>query len=206
MWRSTLGLQWARVPLPWLILRATVYAVAACVAGALITALLFVSAVEWENEDVIRATFRGSAAAVWFAPSVILLTQLSPAVIIPALIAGGQRHPHALHALARPPGAAGRTPAGFRPVRRGATPGVPLVEGFGTRTRGLVHGAIGGFRGAASPRGSGRHCLHRRNRHVHRLRAGLARRPAPAAAQHAALVSGAGADRCFSRSGSPSAA
>ena len=86
MWASTTGMQWARVPLPWLILRATIYAVAACFAGALITLLLSVTAAEWENEDVIRATFRGSAAAVWFAPSVILLTQLSPAAVIPALV------------------------------------------------------------------------------------------------------------------------
>src|SRR4029077_18433675 len=67
MWRSTLGLQWARVPLPWLILRVTVYALSACLAGALITILLSITATEWESEDVIRATFRGSAAAVWFA-------------------------------------------------------------------------------------------------------------------------------------------
>jgi hypothetical protein len=86
MWRSTLGLQWARVPLPWLILRVTVYALSACLAGALITILLSITATEWESEDVIRATFRGSAAAVWFAPAVILLTQLSPAAIVPALV------------------------------------------------------------------------------------------------------------------------
>ena len=86
MWRSMLGLQWMRVPLWWLILRATVYAVAACVAGGVITILLSVTAAEWENEDVIRATFRGSATAVWFAPAAILLTQLSPAFIIPALV------------------------------------------------------------------------------------------------------------------------
>src|ERR1035437_1812291 len=40
----------------------------------------------WEGEDVIRATFRASTAAVWFAPCVILLTQLSPAAAVPALI------------------------------------------------------------------------------------------------------------------------
>src|ERR1019366_9017972 len=61
MWRSTLGLQWDRVPFPWLILRVTVYALAACLAGAFTT-------------------------AVWFAPCVILLTQLSPAAAVPALI------------------------------------------------------------------------------------------------------------------------
>ena len=86
MWRSTLGLQWARVPLPWLILRATVYALAACLAGAFITIVLFMAASLWEGEDAIQATFRASTAAVWFAPCVILLTQLSPAAAVPALI------------------------------------------------------------------------------------------------------------------------
>ena len=86
MWRSTLFLQWARVPLPWLGLRATVYALAACLAGAFITIVLYMAASLWEGEDVIRATFRASTAAVWFAPCVILLTQLSPAAAVPALI------------------------------------------------------------------------------------------------------------------------
>jgi hypothetical protein len=86
MWRSTLGLQWDRVPLPWLILRATVYAVAACCAGAFITIVLYMAASLWEGEDVMQVTFRASTAAVWFAPCVILLTQLSPAAAVPALI------------------------------------------------------------------------------------------------------------------------
>jgi hypothetical protein len=86
MWRSTAGLQWARVPLPWLILRVTVYAVAAGLAGAFITIVLYMAASQWEGEDVIQATFRASSAAVWFAPCVILLAQLSPAAALPALI------------------------------------------------------------------------------------------------------------------------
>ena len=86
MWSSTLGLQWTRVSLPWLIVRATVYAVAASLAGAFITIVLCIAASYWEGEDLIRATFRASSAAVWFAPCVILLAQLSPAAAIPALV------------------------------------------------------------------------------------------------------------------------
>ncbi len=86
MWRSTLGLQWARVPLPWLILRATIYAVGACWAAATITIVLFLAASQWEKEDVIQATLRASSAAVWFAPCVILLTQFSPVAAVPALV------------------------------------------------------------------------------------------------------------------------
>src|SRR6266849_3255150 len=41
---------------------------------------------QWEREDVIRATLRTSSAAVWFAPSVILLTVLSPAAIAAATV------------------------------------------------------------------------------------------------------------------------
>ncbi|MEO8594494.1 MAG: hypothetical protein ABI759_14355 [Candidatus Solibacter sp.] len=86
MWRSANGLQWVRVPVPWLILRATIYVLLACLAGAFITLVLFFAAAEWEPEDAIRATFRASSAAVWFAPCVILLTQLSPAAVLPAIV------------------------------------------------------------------------------------------------------------------------
>ncbi|MCX6629660.1 MAG: hypothetical protein NTW28_18740, partial [Candidatus Solibacter sp.] len=86
MWRSAYGLQWERVSLPWLILRATVFAVTACGAGAAITLVLYLAASEWEREDVIRASLRASSAAVWFAPCVILLAQLSPAAAVPALV------------------------------------------------------------------------------------------------------------------------
>jgi hypothetical protein len=86
MWRSTLGLQWARVSLPWLVVRAAVYAVAACLAGAFLTIVLYMAAWLWEGEDLIQATFRASTVAVWFAPCVILLAQLSPAAAVPALV------------------------------------------------------------------------------------------------------------------------
>ena len=86
MWRSTLGLQWARVSISWLLVRATVYAVAASLAGALITIVLCIAASYWEAEDVIRATFRASSAADWIAPCVILLAQFSPAAAVPALV------------------------------------------------------------------------------------------------------------------------
>jgi len=67
MWRSTLGLQWVRVPISWLILRAVVYAVLACLAGAAITVALYLAASQWERADFIQATFRASSAAVWLA-------------------------------------------------------------------------------------------------------------------------------------------
>ena len=86
MWRSSNGLQWVRVPVPWMILRAAVYTLGACLAGAFITLLLYMAASQWEPEDAIRSTLRASSVAVWFAPSVILFTQLSPAAFVPALV------------------------------------------------------------------------------------------------------------------------
>jgi hypothetical protein len=86
MWRSTLGLRWAHVPPGWMIVRTAIYAVAACCAGAFITIVLYLAASQWEVEDVIQATFRASSSAVWFAPCVILLAQLSPAAAVPALV------------------------------------------------------------------------------------------------------------------------
>ena len=86
MWRSTLGLRWAHVPPGWMIVRTAIYAVAACLAGAFITVVLYMATWLWEGEDVIQATFRASTAAVWFAPCVILMAQLSPAAAAPALI------------------------------------------------------------------------------------------------------------------------
>lgn len=86
MWRSSLGLQWERVGFWWLLLRASVYAIAACWAAAVITIVIYLAASAWEREDLMRVTFRASAAAVWFAPCVILLTQLSPLAALPALL------------------------------------------------------------------------------------------------------------------------
>ena len=59
MWRSTLGLQWARVPLAWLILRATVYAVERLSGRRRDHDRALPCGVRnGRREDVIRATFR----------------------------------------------------------------------------------------------------------------------------------------------------
>jgi hypothetical protein len=68
------------------ILRSALYALIAWAAGAAITLVLYLGTMQWEREDVIRATLRTSSAAVWFAPSVILLTALSPAAIAAAMV------------------------------------------------------------------------------------------------------------------------
>jgi hypothetical protein len=68
------------------LLRAIVYALAACAAGAAITLVLYLGARQWEGEDVLRATLRTSRAAIWFAPSIILFSALSPAAIAAAAV------------------------------------------------------------------------------------------------------------------------
>src|SRR5262249_1665580 len=72
-----------RYSLQTLIFRSAVYAVIAWGAGAAITLTLYLGA---RHEDVIRATLRTSTASIWFAPSVILLTALSPAAIAAAMV------------------------------------------------------------------------------------------------------------------------
>jgi hypothetical protein len=68
------------------VLRAIIYALAACAAGAAITLVLYLGARQWEGEDVLRATLRTSRAAIWFAPSIILFSALSPAAIAAAAV------------------------------------------------------------------------------------------------------------------------
>src|SRR5215831_19389558 len=69
------------------LLRSLVYALLACMAGAGITLILYlVSAREREPEDLLRVTLRTSRAAIWFAPSIILFTALSPAAAAAAAV------------------------------------------------------------------------------------------------------------------------
>jgi hypothetical protein len=86
LWGFRVFAQWARFPVATAIWRTTAYAVVAWAAGAAITLVLYLGAMQWEREDVIQATVRTSTASVWFAPSVILFTQFSPAAIAAASV------------------------------------------------------------------------------------------------------------------------
>src|SRR5947209_6950048 len=86
IWSTVRAAQWLHVPVKWLLIQSAIAAGVAWIAGAAITLTLYVLAMQWERVDVVRAALRTSAAAVWFAPAVILLSQLSPAALAGALM------------------------------------------------------------------------------------------------------------------------
>jgi hypothetical protein len=86
IWNLTATAQWLRLPMRWVLIQSAIAAVTAWAAGALITLVLYWLAMRWEPADMIKATLRTSAVAIWFAPAVILLSQLSPAALAGALI------------------------------------------------------------------------------------------------------------------------
>ena len=85
-WGVRLVTRWGHFSVEAVILRSVICALIAFAASALITLVLYLGAMQWEREDVIRATLRTSSAAVWFAPAVILLTAFSPGAIVAATI------------------------------------------------------------------------------------------------------------------------
>ena len=86
LWSVTAAAQWLRIPMRWVLIQSAIAAVVAWVASAAITLTLYAVAMRWERAEMINATLRTSAVAVWFAPAVILLSQLSPAALAGALL------------------------------------------------------------------------------------------------------------------------
>jgi len=86
LWSVTAAAQWLRIPMRWVLIQSAIAAVVAWVASAAITLALYAVAMRWERAEMINATLRTSAVAVWFAPAVILLSQLSPAALAGALL------------------------------------------------------------------------------------------------------------------------
>lgn len=86
LWHATLAVHWLRLPLSWLVTQSVIYALTAWAAGAGITLTLYLLSMQWDRAEMIRDALRTSAAAVWFAPAVILLSQLSPAALAAALV------------------------------------------------------------------------------------------------------------------------
>jgi hypothetical protein len=62
------------------------YACLAWFFAAVITLVLYLTLARAESQQVIWSTFRTAGVAVWFAPACILLSQLSPATLIAALV------------------------------------------------------------------------------------------------------------------------
>jgi hypothetical protein len=86
IWNLTAAAQWLHLPLRWVMIQSAIAAVTAWAASAAITLTLYALAMHWERAETIKATLRTSAVAIWFAPAVILLSQLSPAALAGALV------------------------------------------------------------------------------------------------------------------------
>jgi hypothetical protein len=86
VWKFSLSPQLAGTTPVQLVLRGMMFAVAAWVWSLVIAFLLHCAIRQVDQVDVVGATLRTSAAAVWFAPATILLTHLSPLALPVALI------------------------------------------------------------------------------------------------------------------------
>jgi hypothetical protein len=86
VWNTTVGPRLMFEPLPIIILHALFTAALACLLSAGIAAGLFVMLPRRDFDTVAPRVFRTAAVAVWFAPACILLSQLSPATLIAALV------------------------------------------------------------------------------------------------------------------------
>jgi len=86
LWVSVIGRKLLYQPLPQLIGNALFYAALAWVWSAVITFLLFLILPKTDARRVIWSTMRTASVAIWFAPACILLSQLSPATLVAALV------------------------------------------------------------------------------------------------------------------------
>jgi hypothetical protein len=86
VWNAAVVPRLARQPLAVVIGEALGHALLACFASAAITAGLYLLIARSRRADALRAALRTSAAAVWFAPATLLLTELSPLFLGAALV------------------------------------------------------------------------------------------------------------------------
>jgi hypothetical protein len=85
LWQQAMNSRWPLLSPSWVLVQAALFAAGAFMAGALITAVLYVI-LQQDPEYLIVEPLSTSTAAVWFAPAVILLTKRSPAGIVAALV------------------------------------------------------------------------------------------------------------------------
>ena len=86
LWFSVIGRKLLYQPLATLIGNALFYAVLAWIWSAVITFLLFLFLPRTEARRMVGITVRTAGVAVWFAPACILLSSLSPAALVAALV------------------------------------------------------------------------------------------------------------------------
>jgi hypothetical protein len=84
LWRPAWFGRWPFSPL-WTIAQAATLACMACIAGGIITLALFLL-LRQDPEYMLQVPLRASAAAIWFAPAIILFAERSPASMLAALV------------------------------------------------------------------------------------------------------------------------
>ena len=85
LWRPAMLHRWPHYTVTLVLLQAALNSLAACAAGGAITLILYLLLLQ-DREDVVQATLRTSKAAVWFAPAVILMADLSPAALVAGVV------------------------------------------------------------------------------------------------------------------------
>jgi hypothetical protein len=85
IWISAVSPRLHRFTWSSLVIHALAYAVFAWAWSACVTFGLYLTIPADQRDDLVRASLRTSTAAVWFAPAIILFTQLSPAALAASL-------------------------------------------------------------------------------------------------------------------------
>src|SRR5690349_3883905 len=84
LWQPVTISRWPHSSPALILLQAALYAAAACLAGGLITLVLYLL-LQQDPEHMVRTPLSTSTAAIWFAPAVILFSVHSPAALVAAL-------------------------------------------------------------------------------------------------------------------------
>jgi hypothetical protein len=84
LWQPVTISRWPHSSPALILLQAALYAAAACLAGGLITLVLYLL-LQQDPEHMVRTPLSTSTAAIWFAPAVILFAVHSPAALVAAL-------------------------------------------------------------------------------------------------------------------------
>jgi len=86
VWSAAVAPRLGRLPLAGIVAGALKYTLLACLWSLAITLGLYLILLRPARADTVRIALRTCATAVWFAPAMILLSELSPAVLCAALV------------------------------------------------------------------------------------------------------------------------
>lgn len=81
VWQASTPVAWPGASWTRLVVLSLAYPLFAWFASAAITLGLCFLFLEWDHEELLQATVRTSAAAVWFAPALVLASGISPGAL-----------------------------------------------------------------------------------------------------------------------------